>query len=281
MAGKRYAPPAFAATSSATTLRIMNENMQRLAQTSRPSLRDLTPARVSLATTGDSIATDEVLSFQLAHARARDAVHAMLDLPSFAQRFRTELPILDIASISVLQLRSNAPDRATYLRHPDFGRTLHRDSVAVLRPTSCDLAITIADGLSALAIERNAIPVLAHLLPKLLADTWTLAPITLLQQGRVGISDAIGSCLGAKCSVILIGERPGLSSHDSMGAYLTWAPHPDRTDADRNCLSNIRKGGLSPELAADRLFAYLQIARATQRTGTSLKEGSRELHSAS
>jgi ethanolamine ammonia-lyase small subunit len=255
--------------------------MANLSHTSRPSLRDLTSARVSLAMTGDSIATNEILNFQLAHAKARDAVHAVLDLPSFAQRLRAELPMLEAASISVLPLQSNAPDRATYLRHPNLGRTLHPDSVAALHLASCDLAIVVADGLSALAIERSAVPVLAYLLPKLLAENWTLAPITLVQQGRVAISDAIGSRLGARCSLILIGERPGLSSPDSMGAYLTWAPHPNRTDADRNCLSNIRVGGLSPELAADRLFAYLRVARANQRTGTSLKEGSLELDSAS
>jgi ethanolamine ammonia-lyase small subunit len=251
--------------------------MTRLVKT-RASLRDLTPARVSLPTTGDSIATDEVLNFELAHAQARDAVHAVLHLPSFTQRLVNELPILAQAPIAVIQVRSNAPDRATYLRHPNLGRTLHPDSAALLRPVSGELAVIIADGLSALAIERNAIPVLAHLLPKLLADAWTIAPITLVQQGRVGISDAVGSCLGASCSLILIGERPGLSSPDSMGAYLTWSPHPDRTDADRNCLSNIRNGGLTPEDAANRLFWYLQLARSMKRTGTSLKEGSSEPH---
>ena len=256
----------------------MTKALSRLNQTTRAYLRDLTPARVSLATTGNTIATDEVLSFQLAHAQARDAVHAELRLPSFAQRLIAELPVLGRGSIQVLQLRSNAPDRAAYLRHPNLGRTLHPDSVGMLRPNSCDLAITIADGLSALAVERNAIPVLAHLLPQLLSDGWSLAPLTLVQQGRVAIGDAIGFRLGAQCSLILIGERPGLSSPDSMGAYLTWSPHPDRTDADRNCLSNIRSGGLSPEIAADRLFRYLQLARATKRTGTSLKEDSSQLN---
>jgi ethanolamine ammonia-lyase small subunit len=217
-----------------------------------------------------------VLNFELAHAQARDAVQAVLHLPSFAQRLLAELPILRQASIEVVQVRSNASDRAAYLRQPNLGRTLHPESVALLHAASCELAIIIADGLSALAIERNAIPVLAQLLPKLLADTWTIAPIALVQQGRVGISDAIGSRLGASCSLILIGERPGLSSPDSMGAYLTWSPHPDRTDADRNCLSNIRSGGLSPETAADRLFWYLQRARSMRQTGTSLKEGSSE-----
>jgi ethanolamine ammonia-lyase small subunit len=249
----------------------------RLIPASRPDLRDLTPARVSLPTTGHSIATVEVLNFQLAHAQARDAVHAVLHLSSFAHRLMTELPILGEASITILQLRSNAPDRSAYLRQPNLGRTLHPDSVALLRPAYSQLAITIADGLSALAIERNAIPVLAHLLPKLLAASWTMAPLTLVQQGRVGICDPIGSGLGASCSLILIGERPGLSAPDSMSAYLTWSPHPDRTDADRNCLSNIRNGGLSPEAAAARLFWYLQSARAMQKTGIALKEGSIQL----
>jgi ethanolamine ammonia-lyase small subunit len=252
----------------------MTDAISRLVSIPRQDLRDLTPARVSLPTTGHSITTEEVLSFQLAHAQARDAVHATLHLPSFTQRLIKELPILGEASIEFLQLRSNAPDRAAYLRQPNLGRTVHPDSIALLSPSACDLAIIIADGLSALAIERNAIPVLAHLLPQLLADSWTIAPLTVVQQGRVGIGDPIGSCLGVSCSLVLIGERPGLSFPDSMGAYLTWSPHQDRTDADRNCLSNIRNGGLAPEIAADRLFWYLQVARATRRTGTSLKEGS-------
>lgn len=255
----------------------MTDAISPLVKNPRQDLRDLTPARVSLPTTGHSIATEEVLRFQLAHAQARDAVHAALHLPSFTQRLATELPILAEASLAILQLRSNAPDRAAYLRQPNLGRTLHPDSIALLPSTSCQLAITITDGLSALAIERNAIPVLTHLLPKLLADNWTIAPLTLVQQGRVGICDPIGSHLGVSCSLILIGERPGLSSPDSMGAYLTWSPHPSRTDADRNCLSNIRNGGLSPETAADRLFWYLRVARAMRRTGISLKEGTHNL----
>ncbi len=249
-----------------------------LIRPSTPSLRELTPARVSLPTTGQSIATSEVLAFQLAHAQARDAVHATLHLPSLIQRLLTELPILTEHSIPILQLRSNAPDRATYLRHPNLGRTLHPDSAAILHPTHSDLSITIADGLSALAIERHAIPVLTHLLPQLIAANHTIAPITLVQQARVAIADPIGSTLAAHCSLILIGERPGLSSPDSMGAYITWSPHPTRTDADRNCLSNIRHGGLTPEAAAARLFWYLQTARTNQQTGIALKEGASNPH---
>src|SRR5882757_2966416 len=254
--------------------------MESLIPTRHLELRDLTPARVSLPTTGHSIATSEVLNFQLAHAQARDAVHALLHSPAFAQRLQTELPILAEGSIPVLQLRTNAPDRATYLRQPILGRTLHPDSAVQLQPGPSDLAIVIADGLSALAVERNAIPLLAHLLPQLLGAGWTIAPLSLVQQGRVAIGDPIGFRLGARLSLVLIGERPGLSSPDSLGAYLTWHPHPDRTDADRNCLSNIREDGLSPEFAAGRLFWYLQVARARQITGTSLKEGSMVLEAA-
>jgi ethanolamine ammonia-lyase small subunit len=248
-----------------------------LIPTRRLNLRDFTPARISLPSTGHSLATSEVLNFQLAHAKARDAVHAVLHLPWFAQRLHTELPFLAEASIPVLQLQSNAPDRAAYLRQPVLGRTLHADSVVKLQPGCSDLAIIITDGLSALAVERNAIRLLAQLLPQLLSAGWTVAPLALVQQGRVAIGDPIGFGLGASLSLVLIGERPGLSSPDSLGAYLTWHPHPHRTDADRNCLSNIRDGGLSPESAAGRLLWYLQAARARQITGTSLKEGSMEL----
>jgi ethanolamine ammonia-lyase small subunit len=250
-----------------------------MADLARPrlDLRKFTPARVSLPTTGHSIATSEVLKFQLAHAQARDAVHALLDLPSFARRLRDELPILSEASIAVLELQTNAADRGIYLRHPDLGRTLHPGSVAQLQPARCDLSITIADGLSALAVERNVIPLRAHLFPLLLGAGWRVAPVALVQQGRVAIGDPIGFHLGAKLSLVLIGERPGLSSPDSLGAYLTWNPQPERTDADRNCISNIRDGGLAPEAAAARIFWYLMTARARQMTGISLKEGLVEL----
>jgi len=248
-----------------------------LAPRARLDLRGFTPARVSLATAGDSVATSEVLDFQLAHARARDAVHARLDLPAFAGRLRNELPALNGASLPVIELQTNARDRASYLRRPDLGRTLDRESIARLQASACDLAIVIADGLSALAVERHAIHVLAHLLPQLSAAGWAICPLALVEQGRVAIGDPIGFLLRAKLSLVLIGERPGLSSPDSLGAYLTWQPHPDRCDADRNCVSNIRESGLVPEAAAARIFWYLQIARARQLTGISLKEGLVEL----
>lgn len=247
--------------------------MSDLVPGPRLRLRDFTPARVSLRSSGHSIATTEVLDFQLAHARARDAVHAVLDLPCFARQLEEEL------SVTTVQLQTNAPDRAVYLRRPDLGRTLHPGSVARLQRGSFDLAVTIADGLSALAVERNAIPLLAQLLPRLLSVGWRVAPIAVVQQGRVAVGDSVGFYVGARLSLILIGERPGLSSADSLGAYLTWGPSLERTDADRNCLSNIRDGGLSAEAAAGRLLWFLETARARRVTGTMLKEGAIELGS--
>jgi ethanolamine ammonia-lyase small subunit len=238
-----------------------------------PDLRSLTAARVSLPMSGHSIVTSEVLEFQLAHAQARDAVHAALDAEAFARRLRDEVPKLAEQGIEVLTLRTCAVDRASYLRHPQKGRSLDAESAALLKAMPCDLAITIADGLSALAVEKNAIPMLAVLLPRLAEENWTLGPITVLQQGRVGVCDAIGGRLGARCSLILIGERPGLSAADSMGAYVTWEPRAGRTDADRNCLSNIRDGGLNVETAAERLMWLMKTARAMKLTGVALKEG--------
>jgi ethanolamine ammonia-lyase small subunit len=237
------------------------------------NLRTLTAARVSLAMSGHSLVTSEVLEIQLAHAQARDAVHAALHTEEFVGRLRGELPALQQRGIEVLTLRTCAVDRASYLRDPQKGRCLDAESAATLTPMPCDLAISIADGLSPLAVERNAIPLLAVLLPRLAENGWTLAPITVVQQGRVGVCDAIGERLGAGCSLMLIGERPGLSSADSMGAYLTWEPRLGRTNADRNCLSNIRVGGLGVEDAADRLIWMMQTARAMKLTGVELKEG--------
>lgn len=238
-----------------------------------PDLRSLTKARVSLPMSGHSLATSEVLEFQLAHAQARDAVHATLHASSFARRLQEELPVLEKCGIAVLPMKSRAVDRESYLRHPPMGRALDALSAMTLQPAGRDLAITIADGLSALAVERNAIPLLAELLPRLLAAGWTLAPLTLVEHGRVAICDPIGEGLRARCSLMLIGERPGLSAADSMGAYLTWEPRVGRTDAERNCLSNIRNGGLGVVEAASRLMMLIGAAHAMGLTGVALKEG--------
>ena len=251
--------------------------MSEIVRTGKLRLGDYTPARVSLETVGNSLATREVLEFQLDHAKARDAVHAALDLGGFEKRLRRELLAWGAAGIEVMRLRSAARDRAEYLRKPNLGRILAPDGAAHIKNTRCDLSVVVADGLSALAVERNAIPVLAGLLPRVMDAGWMVGPIALIKQGRVGIGDAIGSLMGASISVVLLGERPGLSAADSLGAYITWQPGSGKTDADRNCISNICAGGLAPEAAAERLWWYLQSARVQHRTGTMLKEGSADL----
>lgn len=238
------------------------------------SLREHTPARVALRRAGTTLATTEVLAFQLAHARARDAVKTDLDLDAFAERLRRELRMTEVAETPVLVLKSAAPDREAYLRHPGLGRTLDPDSAARLQPSPCDVAFVIADGLSSVAVERHAIPLLNAVLPGVVASGWSCGPICVVKQARVAIGDAVGAGLGSLLSVVLIGERPGLSSPDSLGAYITWKPRPGRTDAERNCISNIRGGGLSYEPAAARLLWYLGAARARGLTGTGLKEQS-------
>jgi ethanolamine ammonia-lyase small subunit len=234
------------------------------------TLRDYTPARVSLCRTGVSLATSEILDFQLAHAEARDAVKAELNSAHLSHRLRTEIPSL--ATAPILTLASAAPDRAAYLRRPDLGRTLTHESASLLHAAPCDIVIVIADGLSATAIEHHAILLLATLLPILPQSSYTIGPICIVNRARVAIADQIGSLLEARLSLILIGERPGLSSPDSLGAYITWAPAPGRTDADRNCISNIRTAGLDYATAAAKIASYCSEARRLQLTGITLKE---------
>ncbi|MGA7158534.1 MAG: ethanolamine ammonia-lyase subunit EutC [Acidobacteriaceae bacterium] len=237
----------------------------------RADLRALTAARVSLPMTGHSVAMEEVLGFELAHARARDAVHAGFDGEGFARRVRAEVGMEAVA------LRSRAKGRAEYLRHPQLGRLLDDASASRLARSGCDVAITVADGLSALAVERNAIALLAVLVPRLRDCDWSVGPVAVVEQGRVAVGDAVGEGMGARCGLVLIGERPGLSAADSMGAYLTWAPRVGRTDAERNCLSNIRGGGLGVVEAAERLVGLMVAARELGATGVGLKEGVRGL----
>jgi ethanolamine ammonia-lyase small subunit len=204
-----------------------------------PSLREFTTARVALGAAGVSLPTREVLDFQMAHAAARDAVHAELDIAAL--------------TLQGAHLRSAAPDRATYLRRPDLGRRLSPDSLQTIRTLrgEFDVVFVIADGLSALAVERHAAPVLRLVLAQM---RLRVAPLILARQARVAIADEIGFEIGAAFSVILIGERPGLSSPDSLGIYTTRDPRPGRTDAERNCISNIHANGLSYEAAAAQLL---------------------------
>ena len=221
-------------------------------------LKAFTPARVALGLTGHSLPTAELLRFQLDHARARDAVHKPLDPAS-----------LDIPH---LVLKSAVPDRATYLRRPDLGRRLSEASRGLLVRADYDAAIVIADGLSAPAVHHHAAPLLEVLMPRLSEEQWRLAPLTVVLQGRVAVGDEIGALLGARQVVVLIGERPGLSSPDSLGIYLTWDPRPGRTDAERNCISNVRTEGISYAIAAYRLHFLMREARIRKLSGVGLKE---------
>lgn len=224
-------------------------------------LRDFTPARVALGRTGDSLPTRELLDFQLAHARARDAVHAELDTDAL----RLEWKALGIDPIAV---HSAARDRATYLRRPDLGRVLSEESLALLAAQhgEHDAVYIVADGLSALAVQRHAAPLLQLVLPRL------GGPVVLVEQGRVAIGDEVGETIGAALAVVLIGERPGLSAPDSLGVYLTWQPRRGLTDANRNCISNIRAGGLSYAAAAHKLLFLTTEARRRKLSGVTLKE---------
>lgn len=232
------------------------------------ALRALTAARIALGRAGVSVPTAAQLNFQLAHAQARDAVHAPLDVQALTVA-------LTSAGHAPLLTHSACPDRATYLQRPDLGRVLDQPSRAMLATatlTPCDLALVIADGLSALAIAQNAAPFLATLMQRLAPDGWGEPPVVVCQQGRVAIGDDIGAILGARSVVVLIGERPGLSSPDSMGLYLTWQPQPGLSDVDRNCISNVRPGGLSYEEAAYKLHYLLTEARKRGLSGVALKD---------
>lgn len=234
-------------------------------------LRRLTPARIALGRTGTSMPTRAQLDFQYAHAQARDAVH----LPFDHKTLRAQLS--ERGRDSIL-LHSAAIDRNSYLQRPDLGRKLSDESAQILRdyasahPGGVDLAIVVADGLSALAVHRHTLPFLARLDEQIAAQNWSLAPVILVEQGRVAVADEIGELLGAKMTVILIGERPGLSSPDSLGLYFTYNPKVGLTDAWRNCISNVRLEGLSYGMAAHRLLYLMREACRRQLSGVNLKD---------
>jgi ethanolamine ammonia-lyase small subunit len=237
-------------------------------------LRAYTSARVALGRAGVSLPTREHLALQLAHARAREAVGSGVDLDALEGS-------LTERGLTVVRVRSAAPDRTTFLQRPDRGRRLHDADRPVLERIAqvgerYDLVLVIADGLSAHAVQRHAVGVLDALVP-LLADDWRLAPIVLVEQGRVAISDEIGALVGAEQVALLIGERPGLSTPDSLGIYLTYGPRPGNTDADRNCISNIHTAGLSYAAAARKLAYLLREARRRGVSGVALKDDSDSL----
>lgn len=232
-------------------------------------LRRWTPARVGLGRVGSSLPTEAMLAFELDHARARDAVHAELDAAALAENLRAA------GFGDPLLVRSQASDRMDYLLRPDRGRALDAESrnhlAARLASLPHALAIVIADGLSALAPARHALPLLEELRSAAALDD---AAIVVARLARVALGDAIGELLGAEAALVLIGERPGLSSPDSLGAYLTWAPRVGRTDAERNCISNIRPAGLPYREAAQRLAWLLREAHKLRLSGVGLKDDS-------
>jgi ethanolamine ammonia-lyase small subunit len=228
-------------------------------------LREFTGARIALGRSGSSLPTAEVLAFELAHAQAKDAVHAELDGAQFRAGLEQQ------TSLPVLSVRSRAETAPIYLTRPDLGRQLHPDDAHVLQvhAGTFDIAITVAAGLSAVAVTRHALPLLGALLP--LLHGYTLAPLIVAERARVALADAVGQGLGAKLSLILIGERPGLSTPESLGAYLTYAPRVGRLDAERNCISNIHGSGLSYRAAAHGLSLLIREALRQGQTGIGLK----------
>ena len=244
----------------------MNDRLPALPDPWR-RLRELTPARIALGRAGGSLPTRELLDFQRAHAQARDAVLEPFDPAALA----AEISSLGAAT---LVAHSAATDRKTFLTRPDLGRRLSDASRRLFSPDAqgFDVAIIVSDGLSALAVARQATPLLAAFLPLAESVGWRLAPVTVVLHGRVAIADEIGQLLGAKAAVILLGERPGLSSPDSLGAYLVYDPRPGRTDAQRNCVSNIRPQGLPPAAAAAAIHYLLGEALRRKISGIALKD---------
>lgn len=229
-----------------------------------------TPARIALGRVGASLPTREVLAFALAHARARDAVHAPFD----AEAIERQLAELGLETISVT---SCATERAVYLRRPDHGRRLSlssRGQLAKHAAEPADLAVVIGDGLSAAAVHAHAVPLIGAFLPHATRLELSLAPVAIARGARVALGDEIGDVLKCRAVAMLIGERPGLSSPDSLGVYLTFAPQPGRSDAERNCISNIRTEGLDYQPAAFKLAWLVREALRRSLTGVGLKDES-------
>lgn len=225
-------------------------------------LRQTTPARIGLGRVGHALPLDEVLRFQLAHAKARDAVHAALDGEALAAQ---------LAPLTVVQVESEAADRAAYLRRPDLGRRLSARSAPLLAGPGCDVVFVIGDGLSAIGVQAGAARLVRACIDAL--GDLAIGPVVIARQARVALGDPIGEALNARVCVMVIGERPGLSVADSLGMYMTFGPRVGRTDAERNCISNIHgAGGLSHREAAATLGWLLREAMRRQLSGVALKD---------
>jgi ethanolamine ammonia-lyase small subunit len=234
------------------------------------SLKKYTQARIAIGRCGTSVPTRELLDFKMSHAKAIDAVHIPLD----AAKVVADLEALLAAKVH--HLHSAAPGRSDYLRRPDWGRKLSDESALYLqnlpKQEGYDVALIVADGLSAHAVEKNILPMFELLLPALKEAGCSIAPVAVVEQGRVAIADEIASVLHAKMSVIFIGERPGLKTPDSLGIYLTFDPQPGTTDERRNCISNVRTEGLIYEHACSKLVYLLRESFLRQISGVNLKD---------
>ena len=235
-------------------------------------LAALTPARIGLGRTGSAQTTAETLRFALAHATARDAVH----MPFDADKVAADIARLGLAT---LVAESAADSRQTYLLRPDLGRRLcehSRNRIAALGAdhVDLDLALVVGDGLSSSAVHAHAAAVVAALLPLVAREGWRIGPVVVARQARVALADEVGEILGARLVLMLIGERPGLSTPDSLGLYLTHGPRIGRNDGERNCISNVHGAGLPPEVAAFKAAWLMREALARRLTGVALKDES-------
>ena len=254
------------------------DEIENIIENPWASLREYTDARIGLGRAGISIPTSHSLQFQLAHAQAQDAVHLPLDIEYVIEQLKNLN--LNQEIFTPILLHSQAVNRTTYLQRPDLGRRLDKKSVDnltkvnTLKDEKYDLAIVIVDGLSSLAIRENATIFIKKLVEELNIDkqSWNLSPITIVQQGRVAIGDEVGQILNSKIVIVLIGERPGLSSPDSMGLYLTYNPKVGLTDESRNCISNIRNEGLSYEEGIKKVMYLLKESRRLEFSGVNLKD---------
>jgi len=247
----------------------MDKVIKGLPNTDDPlnPLKQFTAARIAIGRAGVSIPTKQSLEFNLAHAHARDAVYSVLDIDALSEKLKP-------FGLPVLALHSKAENRAQYLQRPDLGRKLKKSSAHKLEDNAgdYDIVIIIADGLSATAVNEHAVNLLQKLISLLVAAKLKLAPVCLMEQGRVAAGDKVAHLLNAKFSVLLIGERPGLSAADSIGAYLTYDPKPGLTDESRNCISNIRPKGLPSKLAAEKIFYLIQESFRLKLSGVALKD---------
>jgi ethanolamine ammonia-lyase small subunit len=252
-----------------------DEQLSPITENPWQALRKLTPARIALGRAGGSLPTREVLDFQLAHARARDAVHTAYDVEGLVAE-------LQARALPTLVVQSAATDRSVYLQRPDLGRRLSvaarcdLEAYVAAQPAQPrpDAVLVVADGLSALAVQRHAVAVVERIVAKLQGEGWRLAPVVVAAQSRVALGDEVGEVLQAEQVAILIGERPGLSAADSLGIYLTYAPRPGRADSERNCISNVRPEGLSYDAAAFKLAYLMREARRLKLSGVDLKDDS-------